>query len=119
MARHEPEGALLAIHSVCVAAAARRRGVATRLLRAYLQFVQASTPQLQEVSGVAQEGASKWVPRAQQPTAGGPGHKGSSGATLRGCMGSAQQCCVCAPAIAAGAPHMQGAADPAVRGRGL
>lgn len=51
MAQHEPEGSLLAIHSVCVAAAMRRRRVATRLLRAYLQFVLATTPQLQEVRG--------------------------------------------------------------------
>lgn len=51
MAQHEPEGSLLAIHSVCVAAAMQRRRVATRLLRAYLQFVLATTPQLQEVRG--------------------------------------------------------------------
>lgn len=39
---------LLAIHSVCVDAAHRRRGVASRLLRAYLSYVQASTPGLRE-----------------------------------------------------------------------
>lgn len=49
MAQHEPEGSLLAIHSVCVAGAMRRRRVATRLLRAYLQFVLGTTPQLREV----------------------------------------------------------------------
>ena len=48
MARHEPGGSLLAIHSVCVAAAHRRRGVASRLLRAYLAFVAASTPEATE-----------------------------------------------------------------------
>ena len=40
---------LLCIHSVCVAASERRRGVATRLLRAYLGFAPATTPQLREV----------------------------------------------------------------------
>jgi GNAT superfamily N-acetyltransferase len=39
---------LLAIHSVCVDAARRRRGVATRLLRAYQAYVRATTPQLRE-----------------------------------------------------------------------
>ena len=54
MAQHEPEGGLLAIHSVCVAAALRRQRVATRLLRAYLQFVLGTTPQLQEVRCVGE-----------------------------------------------------------------
>ena len=40
---------LLAIHSVCVAESYRRRGVASRLLRAYLAYVQCTTPQLREV----------------------------------------------------------------------
>ncbi|KIY97945.1 putative N-acetyltransferase [Monoraphidium neglectum] len=49
MSRHEPEGRLLCIHSVCVAEARRRKGVATRLLRTYLSYVAASLPQLEEV----------------------------------------------------------------------
>ncbi|PSC67839.1 Oxoglutarate iron-dependent dioxygenase [Micractinium conductrix] len=48
MGVHEAEGELLAIHSVCVDGAHRRRGLATRLLRAYLNFVQATTPSLRE-----------------------------------------------------------------------
>ena len=40
---------LLAIHSVCVDAAHRRQRVATRLLAAYLAYVQSTTPQLREV----------------------------------------------------------------------
>ena len=49
MARHDPGGALLCLHSVCVAAPERRRRVATRLLRAYAAYVQQTTPQLQEL----------------------------------------------------------------------
>ena len=49
MGRHEPEGGLLAVHSVCVAAPLRRQRVATRLLMAYTAYVAATTPQLQEV----------------------------------------------------------------------
>lgn len=55
MGAHEPEGNLLAVHSVCVAAAHRRRGVATRLLQAYLAFVQQSTPALEEVRLICKE----------------------------------------------------------------
>ena len=85
MARHEPEGALLAIHSVCVAAAARRRGVATRLLRAYLQFVQASTPQLQEVRELAQEGEA-W---GHGPCSSQPGGGAAQESQQRGAHGAA------------------------------
>lgn len=55
MGAHEPEGGLLAIHSVCVAAAHRRRGVATRVLRAFLAYVQQSTPTLEEVRLICKE----------------------------------------------------------------
>lgn len=39
MERHDPGGALLCVHSVCVAAPHRRKGVATRMLKAYLSYV--------------------------------------------------------------------------------
>lgn len=55
MGCHDPDGDLLAIHSVCVAGEQRRRGVATRLLRAYLGFVSATTPGLQEVRLICKE----------------------------------------------------------------
>ncbi len=39
MATHAPEGSTLCIHSVCVDAAERRRGVASKLLRTYVHAV--------------------------------------------------------------------------------
>ena len=44
MATHEPDGSTLCVHSVCVDAAARRRGVASALLRAYVAVVRAAAP---------------------------------------------------------------------------
>lgn len=55
MSRHDDEGQLLCIHSVVVAAEHRRKGVATRMLGAYLRYVQAGTPQLSEVRLIAKE----------------------------------------------------------------
>lgn len=55
MGRHEPEGALLCIHSVCVATGARRRRVATRLLHAYLAYVRQTSPQLAEARLLCKE----------------------------------------------------------------
>ncbi|EFJ49157.1 hypothetical protein VOLCADRAFT_104364 [Volvox carteri f. nagariensis] len=49
MATHDQEGALLCIHSVVVEAGLRRKGLATRLLRAYVPYVQATTPHLQAI----------------------------------------------------------------------
>ncbi|KXZ44977.1 hypothetical protein GPECTOR_60g755 [Gonium pectorale] len=49
MATHEPGGDLLCIHSVVIEEALRRRGLATRLLRAYTSYVQASTPHLRGI----------------------------------------------------------------------
>jgi GNAT superfamily N-acetyltransferase len=40
MSTHEPGGELLCIHSVCVKESIRRTGLASRLLKAYLQYVQ-------------------------------------------------------------------------------
>ncbi|KAL0042704.1 hypothetical protein WJX79_008208 [Trebouxia sp. C0005] len=38
MSRHDPEGQTLCIHSVCVAAEHQRKGIARRMLKAYLQL---------------------------------------------------------------------------------
>ncbi|KAL6784079.1 hypothetical protein ACKKBG_A04715 [Auxenochlorella protothecoides x Auxenochlorella symbiontica] len=46
MSSHDPEGSTLALHSVCVAAKHRRQGLATRLLKAYIQYVQVTAPQI-------------------------------------------------------------------------
>jgi hypothetical protein len=39
MATHDPDGTTLCVHSVCVAGDARRRGVASALLRTYLRLI--------------------------------------------------------------------------------
>ncbi|GIL68425.1 hypothetical protein Vafri_21706 [Volvox africanus] len=49
MATHDHEGSLLCIHSVVVEAPLRRKGLATRLLRAYVVYVQATTPHLRGI----------------------------------------------------------------------
>lgn len=46
MSTHDGEGHTLRIHSVCVAAEYQRKGIASRMLKAYLQFVQQSCPQV-------------------------------------------------------------------------
>lgn len=55
MSTHDPEGSLLCIHSVVVAHALRRQGIATRMLKAYLQYIQATTPSLQGVRLLCKE----------------------------------------------------------------
>lgn len=49
MSKHDTEGKTLCIHSVCVAAEYQRKGIATRMLKAYLQYVQQSCPQASSV----------------------------------------------------------------------
>jgi guanine nucleotide exchange factor len=44
MTTHVPNGSLLAIHSVVIAAPYRRRGLATRMLREYIEMVQQMDP---------------------------------------------------------------------------
>lgn len=73
MGRHEPGGGLLAIHSVCVAAEQRRRGVASRLLRAYQGYVAATTPGLREVRAAGGRAAAmrgRLLPAAHRGAAG-------------------------------------------------
>lgn len=55
MSTHDPDGTLLCIHSVVVESSQRRKGLATRMLKAYLQFVQGSTPALQGVRLLCKE----------------------------------------------------------------
>lgn len=45
MSTHNAEGHTLCIHSVCVAAEYQRKGIASRMLKAYLQYVHQSCPQ--------------------------------------------------------------------------
>ncbi|KAG0270646.1 hypothetical protein BGZ95_001621 [Linnemannia exigua] len=40
MSSHDPSGDVVCIHSVCVASAFQRRGIATRMLKEYLQHLQ-------------------------------------------------------------------------------
>jgi GNAT superfamily N-acetyltransferase len=53
MGAHDPEGTTLCVHSVCVAHAARRRGVASSLLRAYLRLLPGVAPALRSVRLIA------------------------------------------------------------------
>lgn len=46
MSKHDPEGSLLCVHSVVVDPSLRRRGLATRMLRAYTGYVAATSPQV-------------------------------------------------------------------------
>jgi len=64
MATHEPDGELLCIHSVCVAAEERRRGVALSLLRAYLRILPAVAPAVRSVRLIAKPGLTELYVRA-------------------------------------------------------
>lgn len=55
MATHDPQGSLLCVHSVCVAEAARRRGVGSRLMRAYVNFVAQTSPDVTEIRLMCKE----------------------------------------------------------------
>ncbi|CAG9462439.1 unnamed protein product [Pedinophyceae sp. YPF-701] len=55
MSKHEPGGQTLCIHSVCVEAHLRRRGIATRMLRVYPSFVKASQPQVRHLRLICKE----------------------------------------------------------------
>ncbi len=55
MSRHDPEGQTLCIHSVGVAAEFQRKGIARRMLKAYLQYVQQTSPQVQSVQLICKE----------------------------------------------------------------
>ena len=55
MSKHDPNGHTLCIHSMCVAAESQRKGIATRMLKVYLQYVQQSCPQAQTVQLICKE----------------------------------------------------------------
>ncbi|KAI8472845.1 MAG: acyl-CoA N-acyltransferase [Monoraphidium minutum] len=55
MSTHQPGGRLLCIHSVAIAAPHRRRGVASRLLAAYVQYAAAGAPGLEEARLLCKE----------------------------------------------------------------
>jgi len=49
MSSHDPDGMTLCIHSVVVEETRRRHGLALRMIKAYMGYVQATTPDLEEV----------------------------------------------------------------------
>lgn len=49
MQEHEPTGHTLCLHSVCVAPEHQRSGIATKLVKAYLQYVKQTCPQIESV----------------------------------------------------------------------
>eukprot|EP00955_Chlamydomonas_euryale_P038645 351146-Chlamydomonas_euryale.AAC.1 len=55
MSTHEPDGTTLCIHSVCVAQPHRRRGVASAALRAYINYVRATSPHLRQVRLISKQ----------------------------------------------------------------
>ncbi|KAG1654568.1 hypothetical protein FOA52_009009 [Chlamydomonas sp. UWO 241] len=59
MSTHDPDGTLLCIHSVCVAEGQRCKGIATRTLGAYLNFVCATSPQLTQIRLLSKENMLK------------------------------------------------------------
>lgn len=46
---------MVCIHSVCIRKEDRRKGLASRLLRAYLTYVQTSTPHVRELRLICKE----------------------------------------------------------------
>mmetsp|Transcript_24320 Transcript_24320/g.76619 ORF Transcript_24320/g.76619 Transcript_24320/m.76619 type:complete len:118 (-) Transcript_24320:2045-2398(-) len=55
MSSHDPEGTTLCIHSVCVAEPERRKGLGLRMLKAYVGFVQQTTPELVSIRLICKE----------------------------------------------------------------
>ena len=55
MSQHHPQGQTLCIHSVSVAAEFQRRGIAKRMLKAYLQYIQQICPNVQSVQLICKE----------------------------------------------------------------
>ena len=50
MARHDPEGTALCIHSVCVDREHRCRGYGMRMVQAYILFVRQTKPQVRALA---------------------------------------------------------------------
>mmetsp|Transcript_30623 Transcript_30623/g.51580 ORF Transcript_30623/g.51580 Transcript_30623/m.51580 type:complete len:178 (+) Transcript_30623:101-634(+) len=55
MSQHDPDGELLCIHSVCVDENHRRTKVGSRMLKAYVNYVQQSTPQAKRLILICKE----------------------------------------------------------------
>jgi arylalkylamine N-acetyltransferase len=55
MATHEPQGSLLCVHSVCVEQGQRRRGVGSKLMRAYINFIAQSSANVTEIRLLCKE----------------------------------------------------------------
>jgi cyclin-dependent kinase-like len=55
MSLHEPGGSTVCIHSVCVAQEERRKGVATRMLKSYIQWVQQTCPEVTNMQLICKE----------------------------------------------------------------
>ena len=64
MGLHEPDGTTLCVHSVCVDEAARRRGIALALLRAYRAMLPAVAPAVQSVRLIAKPYLTQLYERA-------------------------------------------------------
>jgi GNAT superfamily N-acetyltransferase len=55
MAEHKPSGTLLCLHSVCVDAHYRRRGVATAMLTHYVSLIRKTQPQVVSIALLCKE----------------------------------------------------------------
>jgi ribosomal protein S18 acetylase RimI-like enzyme len=55
MSFHEPQGKLLCIHSVCVAEEQRRKGLGSRLMLAYVNFVKQGRPDVETMRLICKE----------------------------------------------------------------
>mmetsp|Transcript_12319 Transcript_12319/g.31549 ORF Transcript_12319/g.31549 Transcript_12319/m.31549 type:complete len:243 (-) Transcript_12319:675-1403(-) len=55
MSVHDPDGTTACIHSVCVATEQRRKGVATRMLKSYIQWVQQTSRDITNMQLICKE----------------------------------------------------------------
>ena len=55
MSTHDPDGQLLCIHSVCVAEEHRGKGHGSKLMTAYINYVQSTRPDLKSIRLLCKE----------------------------------------------------------------
>lgn len=55
MAEHEPTGQTLCLHSVCVDPKHQHKGIATKMVKAYLVYVQQTCPQIRSVQLICKQ----------------------------------------------------------------
>ena len=55
MATHEDDGTLLCIHSVCVREGLRQQGVGSRLMKAYVNYIQQVRPEVETMRLLCKE----------------------------------------------------------------